>query len=179
VGIIRVSKHIFKSAAFAAALLFCLPHAYAQQGPSRPGVEVKSAIGYSNFGDDLASPHLVVGGSLRVYFTKRWSVEPEILYMRGSGTDHDIVPSINVAFDLRDATKKNFVPYLIAGKGFLYHWNGERGGIEWRSGSFGAGVRTRVSDRLSVFADARLGAHPYVRATFGVGYTISGVRKRD
>lgn len=176
----------------AALTLFCLSHARAQSSLTPPKVEVKVTAGGAAFAledtDSLA--HKAVGGALRVYLSRRWSVEPEFMYMRRNANDQDYFFTPSVAYDIVSPTRK-VVPYAIAGVG-VEHLTGrfvgadfntgvpftvETSGTTWSLG-LGAGVKIHVTDRLYVAPEVRVGREPYARATVSVGYVLSGRRQK-
>ncbi len=53
----------------------------------RKRTEVSAKFGYSTFPDNAPINHFVVGGGPRFYLTRRFTVEPEVLYMQGPGFD--------------------------------------------------------------------------------------------
>lgn len=176
-------------AAAAIVVLACFLQASAQQELTPPKSEIKATVGASGFGDDNL-PHSVFGGSVRLYVTRRLSVEPEFLYMYHSSNDQDYIVQPNLAFDLREPTKR-VVPYVIAGVGAIHH-RGRFFGFDFVTGaprtfdtsgttwtvSAGAGVKVFVTDRIFVSPEARIGREPNIRGTISVGYVFSG-RKRD
>ena len=166
--------------AAAAFLLFCFSHARAQEGRlTPPRVEVRATFGAAGFGDELEYPHVVAGGSVRFYITRRFSVEPELLYMRRSADDQDYLFVPAVAYDLADP-RKRVVPYVIGGVGAFQH-RGRFGTspTTW-SADAGAGVKIFLNDRVFVAPEARIGYVGYeatARATVSVGYVLSGRRR--
>ena len=171
-------------------LLFCCAgYAAAQTELSGPKVEARGTIGGATFGDNEI-PHGLVGGSFWVYVSRRFSIEPEVFYMRHSENDQDLIVQPNVAVDLLPPTGK-FVPYAIAGVGVIRH-RGSTSGFDFTTGaprqfdtsftswtaSAGLGVKIFVTDKLFVAPEARLGREPELRGTFSVGYVFSG-RDRD
>lgn len=175
----------------AALALLCFSQAHAQQGElTPPKVEVKATFGAAGFGDELDTPHVVAGGSVRLYLTRRFSVEPELLYMRNGGNDQDYLFTPNVAFDVTDPTGR-VVPY-VAGGGGVFHHRGRFFGNDFNTGqprvfntssttwaaTAGGGVKIFLSDRLFIAPDARLGvvgrSEPTIRGTVSLGYVISG-----
>ena len=66
---------------------------------SPPKVEGKIIVGGANFGEEI--PHGLIGSALRIYVTKRLSVEPEYLYLRHSENDEDQIFQANVATTLQ------------------------------------------------------------------------------
>ena len=161
---------------------------YAQQGQqlTPPKIEGKVIFGSAIFGDDIE--HKVVGGAIRVYVTKRLSIEPEYLYLRHSDNDQDYIVQPNVAFDFTDPTKR-FVVYGIAGAGVLHH-KGRFFGSDFVTGAprvfdtsvttwtatAGGGVKMFLTNRLFVSPEFRVGSEPTVRATINVGYVFAGRR---
>lgn len=157
-----------------------------------PRVEVKATAGGAIFDidDQNSLGHTAVGGAMRVYLSRRWSVEPEFMYMRMNVNDQDYFFTPSVAYDLVSPTRKA-VPYVIAGVGVERH-TGKFFGADFTTGrpfvvdtafttwsvGVGAGVKLFVTDRLYVAPEVRIGREPYARATVSVGYVLSG-RKRQ
>ena len=165
--------------AAAALLLLCFSHARAQEGDlTPPRVEVRATLGAAGFGDEIEYPHVVAGGSVRFYVTRRLSVGTELLYMRRSRADQDYLFTPTVAYDLTDSTKKA-VPYIIGGVG-AYQRRGRFTSPTTWSADAGAGVKIFLNDRLFIAPEARIGYVGYeatARATVSVGYVISGRRR--
>jgi hypothetical protein len=139
---------------------------------TRPKVEAKAMFGGVVFEPEL--DHTAVGGAVRVYVTKRISIEPEFLYMRNGANDQDFIVQPNVAFDITDPTKR-FVAYAIGGAGVLHHKGLNRSVNTWTA-SAGGGVKIFLTNRLFVSPEFRLGSEPTVRATVNVGYVFAGRR---
>ena len=153
---------------------------------TRPKVEGKVIFGSAIFDEDLE--HKLVGGAVRVYVTKRFSIEPEYLYLRRSENDQDNLVQMNVAYDFTDP-RKRIVVYCIAGAGVLHN----RGRVfrsyfvtgapsvreivftTWTA-SAGGGVKIFLTKRLFVSPELRLGREPTFRATINVGYVFGGRR---
>ena len=161
----------------AALALLCFSQAHAQQDDlTPPKVEVKATFGASGFGDELDTPHVVAGGSVRFYLTRRFSVEPELLYMRGSANDQDYVFTPGVAYDLTDPRGK-VVPYIAGGVGAFHHRGRFTSSTTWTA-TGGGGVKIFLTDRVFIAPDARLGvvgrSEMTARGTISLGYVISG-----
>lgn len=150
-----------------------------------PKVEAKLIAGGASFAEP-AIPHGVVGGAVRVYLTRRLSVEPEFLYMRHSRDDEDYFLQVNAAYDITDPTKK-FVLYGIVGAGHLRNRSVYRGNdfvtglprdfdasFKTWTASIGGGVKIFVTKRLFVSPEVRVGREPDVRGTVSVGYVLVG-----
>lgn len=177
-------KRVASHAIFAVAIgLACFSGAAAQE-VSPPRAEVRGTVGFADFTEFGELRHTVVGGSLRLYLTRRLSVEPELLYMRRNRQDEDYVIVPHIAFDLRDP-RARVVPYVIGGVGLLHHRGRfnrltSTGIVEdtvtsntW-SANGGAGVKIYLTDRLFVAPDVRVGWEPVLRGTVSIGYTFSG-----
>jgi hypothetical protein len=169
-------------------LVSCATPLFAQQSRqlTRPKVEGKVIFGSAIFDEDLE--HKLVGGAVRVYVTKRFSIEPEYLYLRRSENDQDNLVQMNVAYDFTDP-RKRIVVYGIAGAGVLHN----RGRVfrsdfvtgapsvreivftTWTA-SAGGGVKIFLTKRLFVSPELRLGREPTFRATINVGYVFGGRR---
>ena len=170
------------------SLVACVTPLCAQQGQqlTPPTIEGKVIFGSAIFNEDIE--HKAVGGAVRVYVTKRLSIEPEYLYLRHSDNDQDHLVQPNVAFDFTDPTKR-FVAYGIAGVGVLHH-KGRFFGSDFVTGaprvfdtsfttwtaSAGGGVKIFLTKRLFVSPEFRVGREPTVRATINVGYVFGGRR---
>lgn len=157
------------------ALMACVTPLHAQdQQLTHPKVEGKVIIGSATFGEDLE--HKLVGGALRVYVTKRLSIEPEYLYLRNGENDQDHIGQANVAYDFTDPTKRA-VFYGIAGVGLLHHestfFGTDRNFNTWTA-SVGGGLKIFLTKKLFVSPELRLGREPTVRATINVGYVFGG-----
>jgi hypothetical protein len=125
-------------------------------------VQARFTAGAMVFADDGAVVEAAVGGGLRIYFSRRWSVEPEFIHARdksGSFTDINSILWGNIAFDFRHRDRK-IVPYWYGGPGVTRHTT--------RFGSFsqttveagfgtGGGVRFMLSDRVFVAPQVRIG----------------------
>jgi hypothetical protein len=142
-----------------------------------PKVEAKLVLGGSSFAEP-SIPHSIVGGAVRVYVTRRFSVEPEFLYMRHDSHDEDYFVQVNAAYDITDP-RKRFVLYAIAGAGNFRNRSDFGGdGIDtsfrtWTA-SVGGGVKIFLTKRLFVAPEVRVGREPDVRGTVSVGYVLVG-----
>lgn len=165
--------------------LLVTSHVVAQDSDSKSRAEIKMIVGASDFGvDDTSYPHFVVGAATRIRISRRWSIEPEITYMRRSANDEDYVFQPNVVYEF-DTPGKRVVPYLIGGVGFMRHksvYNDydfvkatpvtvDTSYTSW-SFSAGAGMKVFVSKNLFVAPEARLGWQPTARATVSIGYVF-------
>lgn len=170
-----------------AILLACGGHHSAQsQERTPPKVEGKVTFGSTVFNEDIE--HKAVGGAVRVYLTRRFSVEPEYLYLRNGERDQDHLVQASVAYDFTSPTKR-FVPYGIVGVGVLHH-KGTFFGNDFVTGeprvfdtsfttwsaSVGGGVKIFLTKRLFVSPELRVGRQPTVRGTVNVGYVFAGRR---
>lgn len=172
-------------------LMACVTPLCAQQNQhlTRPKVEGKIILGSVLFAtDNDYLEHNLVGAAVRVYVTKRLSIEPEYLYMHYSDNDQDQIVQPNVAFDFTDPTKR-VVAYGIAGAGVLYH-KGRAFGRDFVTGaprvfdtssttwtaSAGGGVKIFLTKGLFVSPEVRVGQEPSFRATINAGYVFGGRR---
>src|SRR5690606_31310678 len=84
----------------------------------------EALAGWAGFVDDATIKHAVVGGAVRQQIADRWSVGPEIVYMRGPDSDRDLYLTGIVAYDLASPAEPRpgrTVPYLVAGGGAFRH----------------------------------------------------------
>ena len=149
-----------------------------------PKVEGKLTFGSAVFGEDIE--HKMYGGSVRIYLTKRFSVEPEYFYLRHSDNDKDQIFQPNVTYDFTDPTRR-LVIYGTAGVGVLKH-EGRFFGNDFDTGeprvfdtsfttwtaSVGGGLKIFVTKRFFVAPELRVGREPGVRGTVSVGYAFNG-----
>jgi len=156
---------------------FLTTPAQQSDGLTPPRVEAKLVLGGASFAEP-SIPHGIVGGAVRVYLTRRFSVEPEFLYMRHDRHDQDYFIEVNAAYDITDPTKR-FVVYGVAGAGNLRNRSDFGGdGIDtsfntWTA-SVGGGVKVFLTKRLFVAPEVRVGREPDVRGTVSVGYVLVG-----
>jgi hypothetical protein len=164
-------RHLLPLAFFLAAVV---PSA-AQQ---RPAAAAEVVAGWAGFLDDARIDHAVVGGSVRIHLTPGISIGPELVYMRGPGTDRDVFLTGNVTFDLlarRPGERRGTIhPFLVAGGGLMVHR------MDFASATFtsyegavtgGAGVRAWLTDRVYAIGEARVGWEAHTRVTGGIGMT--------
>ena len=160
---------------FIAALVLGTAPARAQA----PAPSIEGTIGYAAFVDDATIDHLVLGGSARVYLTRRLSIQPEVTYMRGPETDRDWIVTGNLVLDFLgpDAAGKApaVTPYVLAGGGLFRHSN-EFGNRTFSSteGAFtgGGGVRLAITDRFYLAPEARLGWELHGRLSVTLGWRL-------
>lgn len=183
--LVAAGKYVLAVSLF---LVACITPISAQQGQqlTHPKIEAKVIFGSTVFNED--SEHKAVGGAVRVYVTKRLSIEPEYLYLRHSERDQDQLVQPNVAYDFTDPTKR-VVAYGIAGVGVLHH-KGRFFGNDFVTGaprvfdtsfttwtaSAGGGMKIFLTKRLFVSPEVRVGRQPTLRATINVGYVFGGRR---
>ena len=180
-GLVAARKYVL---AVGVVLMACVTPLFAQQSQqlAPPRVEGKVIFGTATFGDDIE--HKVVGGAVRVYVTKKFSIEPEYLYLRHSEDDQDHHFQPNVAYDFITDSTGRLVVYAIGGVGVLHHkgetlsfndfFTGEPRVVDtsfttWTA-TAGIGAKIFVTKRLFVSPELRVGREPTVRATINVGY---------
>ena len=182
--LVAARKYVLAVGALMAACVTPLAAQPSQQ-LTPPKIEGKVMFGGATFNE---IDHTLVGGAVRVYVTKRLSIEPEYLYLRHSENDQDHIVQPNIAFDFTDPTKR-FVAYGIAGVGVLYH-QGRFFGRDFVTGAprvfdtsvttwtatAGGGVKMFLTKRLFVSPEVRVGREPDFRATINVGYVFGGRR---
>ncbi|MEO7648893.1 MAG: outer membrane beta-barrel protein [Bryobacteraceae bacterium] len=157
-------------------LLFLLlaPAALAQR------TEGRFTLGTTSFYDDGTVNHLTAGGSLRLYLTRRWSIEPEFLYMymrnTGFSRERDYLLWGNISFDFRDRDRR-VVPSWFAAPGLVYHRTSfGQFTFSTTEGAFstGAGVRIFLNDRWFVTPQVRVGIADGIfgEVTGSIGYVF-------
>jgi hypothetical protein len=144
----------------------------------RPAPVVEFSLGFAAFVDESPIGHTLVGAGARYYLTRRVSVGPEIVYMKGPGDDRDLFVTGNVTFDFvgpRPDGQARVVPYVLAGGGLFRHTN--RFLFESFSSTEGAftgggGVRIAVGRRAYVAPEFRLGWELHSRVSVTVGVAL-------
>ena len=142
--------------------------AYAQPGV----IDLKGSIGLTSFVDEDAEQHLHTGGAARFYVTRRFSIEPELQYLRQSSSHDDLAVVGNANWDFRTG---RVTPYVSGGIGFM------RSRFRMFTPTFfsnevflqiGGGAKIYLNDTWFVSPEARIGWEPHVRLSIGVGYTF-------
>jgi len=152
-------------------------------------VQARFTAGSTIFADDGPVYEATFGGSVRFYFTRRWSIEPEFLHARrasGSFRDRNYFVWGNVAFDFLQRDRR-IVPYWYAAPGLIRHTTSAefrepigRPGLRFPSttheASFGTGVgvRFRLSNRVFVAPQVRIGIADgiFTEITGSIGYVL-------
>ena len=169
----------FPASACVAALLFVAGPALAQSSESsRPPAAVEFFAGYAGFADNATIDHSVFGGGGRVYVTPRLALGPELVYMRGPGSDRDFFLTGNLTFDVlspQQGRPRRVSPFLVAGGGFFRH-SEQFGSTDFSSyeGAFtgGGGARFWMNDRVYAVGDFRIGWELHYRITGGIGISM-------
>ncbi len=150
------------------------------QAPSTaagPAAAAEFIAGYAGFVDDATIDHAVVGGAARWYVTRRLSVGPEIVFMRGPASDRDLFVTGNLTYDLAGSYGRTprVIPFLVAGAGFMWHQSAiGRQEFHYTEGALtgGGGARVWLTDHVYAAGDVRLGweLHYRLAGTVGVGF---------
>ena len=143
----------------------------------RRGPSVEFKAGWIGFADDGIVNEGLVGGEARFQLLPRVSVGPEIGYIRGHNHSH-LVLTGNVTFDfLRplDGRPRAMTPFFVVGGG-MFQTRDRFFGEPFTSteGAFtvGGGARARVSDRVTIGAEARVGWELHFRLNGTVGLRL-------
>jgi len=147
-------------------ILFFSGLAAAQETRNLSPFELRGFGGWTGFADDSMIHHGMVGASVRISVVGGLGVEPEFTYLVGPHSDRDIVFAPVVSWEFGRGKVR---PYVLGSVGALWHFEGRYQGSEIIA-SGGFGLRTRVSDRWSVFGEYRMGWWPHLQAKAGVGY---------
>lgn len=124
---------------------------------------IDAAGGWVGFADDGIVSEALIGGAARWHLRPRLSIGPEVVYIGGDNHSHLVVTG-NLTFDFRPGQAVQ--PFLVVGGGmFQTHEEFFDDAFTSREGAFtaGGGVRGRVSDRVSVGIDARIGWETHIR----------------
>jgi hypothetical protein len=166
----------FRGVATGLTVMVALAVAAGEAGAQeRRPLAAEATVGWAGFVDDATINHTVVGGGVRIPFASRLSVGPEFTYMRGPGRDRDWFALGSLWFDVvRETPQTPVVPYLVIGGGYMHHDDGFGGDPHEGSFTGGGGLRARLSDRIYVGGDVRLGWELHLRATAHVGVRLPG-----
>lgn len=145
---------------------------------ARPWAVLEAAGGYAGFVDDATIDHGLIGGAMRWFLSPRISVGPELVYMVGPGSDRDLMLTGNLTIDFMSPESGRpaaFTPFIVVGGGLFRH--SQRFGAEAfasidPSFTAGAGARARVSDRVAVGADFRIGWELHCRVAGVVAVSL-------
>jgi hypothetical protein len=155
------------------ALILVIPSIAGAQDARRGTLDISG--GYAGFTDEDIIGHVSIGGGWRWNLTPRFSVGPEVVFMKGPGGDRDVFITAKAVVDFMPQRRAS--PYFVADGGFMAHrdefvfstgpyWSKE-GAV-----SFGGGVRIDVTPRLFVAPEVRIGWEPHVRVTAVVGWKM-------
>ena len=158
---------------FVVFILFLVIPTFAAAQERRATLDLSG--GYAGFVDDATIEHATVGAGVRWQVTPRFSIGPEVVFMRGPRADRDIFLTAKALVDFMPDRKVS--PYFVADGGYMFHrdeiifstgpyWSNEA------TGSFGAGVRVNVTPRLFVAPEFRIGWEPHIRVTGVVGWKM-------
>ena len=140
-----------------------------------PAVAAEALVGWAGFLDDSTIHHVAAGGSARMQIGSRFSVGPELTYMRGPGGDRDLFVTGNVTYDFAAQAPgypPRVNPYLVAGVGGFRHSDrfGAATVSSWEGTvTAGGGVRVMLTERVYAVGEARLGWEPHLRILGGIG----------
>jgi len=145
---------------------------------SLPAPHAEIQTGWVGFVDEATIDHAAFGGAARVYLTPRVAVGPEVGYLRGPGSDRDLMVTGNLTFDIlgpRFGRPPRVTPFLTVGGGYERH--SDRFGVATFSSSEGAftgggGIRAWLTDRVFGVVEARIGWEPHLRVTGGIGVAL-------
>ena len=132
--------------------------------------EPRITLGWTTFLDEGPIDHFVSGGSVRFYISSRVGIEPEVLYLKGPGTDRDVTFIPHVTFDFGRTPRRSF--YVTGGVGFLRQSQTSPfrfTSTEWTT-SGGIGMKYFLTDRLFIAPEFRIGFEPILRATGSIGF---------
>ena len=142
------------------ASLMLAPPAVQAQAPA-PAVDIAGA--WVGFPDDGTVSEALVGGAARWHLRPHLSIGPEVVYIQGDNHSH-LVLTGNLTFEFRP--EQSVQPFLVVGGGmFQTHEEFFDDAVTSREGAFtaGGGVRGRITDRVSVGIDARVGWETHIR----------------
>ena len=132
--------------------------------------DIKGSLGWIGFADEGVEGHVLAGASLRYPLTRRFAIEPEVLYLRGEDGHYDAVLMPNLVWQWG---RRRVRPYVTGGVGLIHS--------KWTSGSDfttnttfvsgGFGTKVYLDDRWFVAPEVRIGWEFHVRFSASLGYT--------
>ena len=138
--------------------------AYAESG----AIDLKGSVGLTSFVDEDAEQHLHTSAAARFYLTRRFSIEPELQYLRQSSSHDDLAVVGNANWDFGTG---RVTPYVSGGIGFVR----SRFSTFFSNEGFlqiGGGAKIYLSDKWFVSPEARIGWEPHARLSIGIGYKL-------
>jgi hypothetical protein len=155
-------------------LLVCFCSFAYSADSDEPSNDLKLVMGTSAFLDEeIPFDHFMIGGSMRFGLTKRFSVEPQFLYMSGPGSDRDYTLTGNISYDLLTASR--FSVYTVVGGGLIRHtqrFNSSDFSVNEWTVNGGIGVRLHLTERFFVAPEFRFGWEPLLSTQVGIGYSF-------
>jgi hypothetical protein len=139
----------------------------------------EAIVGHAVFADDSPIHHSVFGVAAPFRLSPKVSVGPELLYMRGPGSDRDVALAGMARFDLISADRPHpprVVPFLVAGGG-LWFYSDEFVSVTEGYLSGGGGAKVFVTDRLYVAPEVQFAWQElHIRTVVRVGYRWKAAR---
>jgi hypothetical protein len=142
------------------AIILAPSIANAQSPARRATIDLKGSIGHTGFFDD-AGNHLHTSVAARLYVTDRFSVEPEVQYLRQFVPHEDVVIAANVNLDLR---RGRVIPYVSVGIGVMNTRDFFAQG--------GVGTKINMGESWFLAPDVRFGYYYHIRTSIGFGYAF-------
>ena len=147
-----------------------LASTFAARATELPPPEVRVTAGFSKY--FLDEPiFLTAGGSLRAPVATRVAIEPELVWMGGSGYSVWAL-SGNVVVDLSTRCDRA-CPYFIAGPAWVRQ---SEGSIHYTSNGVtfqaGLGWRVRLDKNVLLYPEFRVGPGAFPRVTLSVGWSL-------
>ena len=131
---------------------------------ARRQVAIDLSAAWVGFADDGVVSETLVGGAARWHLSPKVSIGPELVYIQGENHSHFVITG-NVTFDFNpDGPVEPFV--VIGGGMFQTHETFFDDAVTSTEGAFtaGGGIRGRLSERVSVGFDVRVGWETHIRA---------------
>jgi opacity protein-like surface antigen len=157
-------------------LLFLLSAAAASA--AQP-IEARVAAGAIFFADDGTVTEGTVGGSVRFYFSRRWSIEPALMFSQRAvsfSRDRNTILWGNVAFDFLHRGRR-VVPYWFAGPGVTHHstrFGSISNSTTEAAFGTGGGARIHLTERIFVGPQVRIGIADgiFTEFTGSIGFVL-------
>ena len=90
------------------------------EAQQRGVASVEVVTGYAGYVDDAWDNRAIAGGVVRFALTPRFTIGPEVVYLRGRRGSHEMTVTGTGTFDLvRSKVRRRVVPFVVIGVGLI------------------------------------------------------------
>lgn len=135
---------------------------------------VELVTGHAGYIDETWDNRIMVGGLLRVSLTPRFAVGPEVVYLHGPDSAHELLLTGTATYDLVGSpTRRRLVPFIVFGAGLARRFRSSAA-VPKRPGSCATQPR-RPRPQAASARESPSHATSSFRATYAWGGHRSGV----